>query len=316
MAYRAQYSMVILLGLLGHYNLMGKPFPISFSISETKIINYIPHKDRDFAFIIPGDLRTYIYEYEADYYKDYQRSCYAITQKKGGWDCLRHYEILANGCIPYFIDIEHCPENTMHLLPKKLIHEAMHLRGVSRGHINHAIFDKKRYYEILHELLEYTRTYLTNRSMAQYLLDTIGYSGSGKILFLSNESRINYLIDCTLTGLKQIVPENIIDVPKLNHIYKSYPHDIRRLYGKGFSCTRIVEDIPVDRSNIEARIRNKEFEFIIYSHTHYGRMFYETVIKYYPPEKIVYMDGEDEHRKCEFAHLKNYFLREYNAVEG
>jgi hypothetical protein len=31
-------------------------------------------------------------------------------QKKGGWDCLRHYEIIGNGCMPYFENIEKCPK--------------------------------------------------------------------------------------------------------------------------------------------------------------------------------------------------------------
>ena len=36
---------------------------------------------------------------------------------------MRHYEIMANGCIPYFPNIEQCPPNTMALLPKHLIIE-------------------------------------------------------------------------------------------------------------------------------------------------------------------------------------------------
>lgn len=47
--------------------LKGKPYPLGFSISETKIVMDIPPKDKDFAFIIPGDLRTYIYSSERDY---------------------------------------------------------------------------------------------------------------------------------------------------------------------------------------------------------------------------------------------------------
>ena len=34
---------------------------------------------------------------------------------------MRHYEILANACIPYFPDIELCPKNTLALFPKNLI---------------------------------------------------------------------------------------------------------------------------------------------------------------------------------------------------
>ena len=52
--------------------------------------------------LIPGKLDTYIYEKERDYYDMYFNSLFALTYKKAGWDCLRHYEILANGCILYF----------------------------------------------------------------------------------------------------------------------------------------------------------------------------------------------------------------------
>jgi hypothetical protein len=42
-------------------------------------------------------------------------------------------------------------------------------------------------------------------------------------------------------------------------------------------------------------------------------MLAETIKRCYPPEKIAYLDGEDEHFDCPYAHLPNYFLREYQA---
>jgi hypothetical protein len=316
MSHFRSFFLIYTLFLFISYPLEGRPFPISFGIAEDKIVKTIPEKTRDFAFIIPGKTSTYIYTNEEDYYNDYQRSFYAITCKKGGWDCMRHYEILANGCIPYFLDIDKCPENTMHLFPKALVKEAMSLPGVSNGSINHALFDKSRYYAILSKLIAYTKKHLTTKSIAQYLLDTIGYSGEGKILFLCQNDTVDYLKTSILIGLKEITSENIIDFPKMHHIYKSFTGNPKDLYGKGFSYTKIVADIPVDRTNIENRIKNKEFEYIIYSYVHHGCMFYETVKKYYPPEKIVYLDGEDGHRNCKYAHLKNLFLREYDAYSG
>ncbi len=40
--------------------------------------------------------------------------------RKGGWDCLRHYEIIASGSVPYFEDYERIPKFTMFDYPKKL----------------------------------------------------------------------------------------------------------------------------------------------------------------------------------------------------
>ena len=47
-----------------------------------------------------------------------------------GWDCFRHYEILGNGAIPYFLDLESSPKQTMALLPKALLLKARALSGV------------------------------------------------------------------------------------------------------------------------------------------------------------------------------------------
>lgn len=285
-------------------------YPMQFSISESKIVQEIPHKDRDFAFIIPGKIDTYIYTEEAEYYKDYQRSYFAITSKKSGWDCLRHYEILANGCIPYFVNLDTCDPNTMKFLPKELILEAMHLPGVSYGAIDHAIFNTKRYYEILDQLLAHTREYLTAKRMAEYLLTTINYSGNGKILFLTDDLSPDYLRCCTLIGMKELLNEKIVDVPKITHIYTSYPGNTKHLYGRGMSYTQIVDDPLVDRENIEERIKNKEFDLIIYGSVHRGLRYHDLVLQTYDHDKIIYICGEDRHY-CPYLHLPHLFLREF-----
>jgi hypothetical protein len=71
--------------------------PINFCIPKQLIVDKVPTKIKDYASIIPGDLSTYIYDNQIDYYLDYENSHYGVTIKKGGWDCLRHYEILMNG---------------------------------------------------------------------------------------------------------------------------------------------------------------------------------------------------------------------------
>lgn len=298
------------------------PFPIQFAIPEVKIIKEVPTKNRDFAFIIPGDLKTYIYNNELEYYKGYQNSYFAITRAKGGWDCMRHYEILANGCIPYFIDIDKCNPNTMIGLPKDLIWEAMHLDGVPRINveqsfnpknlkIDHKRFNKKKYYEILNKLLDHTRKYLTTRAMAEYLLRKINYNGTGTVLYLSNEPTPDYMRCCMLIGLKELLGDRVIDYPKIEHIYKTYP-DSHHLYGRGFSYTRVSEDFTIDRENIEQRIKNKEFDIVIYGSVHRGLRFHDTVCNVYDKHSIAYICGEDSH-KCEFSHWNNLFLREFDA---
>lgn len=291
---------------------VAKPYPIGFSIPECKIVQEIPKKSQDFAFSTPGQINTYIFEEETEYYKDYQRSYFAVTCRKGGWDCLRHYEILANGCIPYFLDLDSCDKNTLYFLPKELIKQAMNLPGVSYLHIDHEKFDPSKYEEILTKLLDHTRKYLTASQMARYVLKTLHYSGTGKVLFLSGPV-LDYLQCLTAIGLKEVLSENLIDIPKLSPIYKTYSGNVKNLHGKGMSYTKIIDDFPIDRENIEQRIANKEFELIIYSSIHRGLPFYDLVLRTYNQEKIVYLCGEDWH-PCGYAHLKNFFIREYDAA--
>lgn len=288
------------------------PFSIQFAIPEEKIVKTLPQKRKDFAFNIPGKKETYIYQKEEDYYRDYQRSYFAVTSKKAGWDCLRHYEILANGCIPYFLDLDNCPLQTMTFLPKELIKEAMNLKGVSYLKIDHRLFDTKKYYEILNKLWDYTQKFLTTRALGEYVLKKMNYKGEGTVLFLSEKQAPDYMRCLTLIGLKEVIGPKVIDVPKVEHIYKSYRRNTALLYGKGFTYTKIIEDIFVDRENIVKRIKKKEFDFIIYGSVHRGMPYYELIKKTYPQNKIFFICGEDEH-ECSFFNLPQLFLRENYA---
>lgn len=91
--------------------------PISFALPTSKL-QKPREKTRDVAICDPRDRSTYIYADEASYYAGYGESLFGVTIKKAGWDCMRHYEILANHCIPLFLDITRCPEGTMTPFPK------------------------------------------------------------------------------------------------------------------------------------------------------------------------------------------------------
>jgi hypothetical protein len=89
-------------------------YPISFSIPEEKIVKDLPVKtklfpkhivDHEVASQVAGSVTSYAFESEADYYADLQAAKFGITTKRSGWDCLRHYEIAANGCVPCFRDL-------------------------------------------------------------------------------------------------------------------------------------------------------------------------------------------------------------------
>lgn len=138
--------------------------PLNFCIPRELIIPEVPVKEKEYATIIPGDLSTYIYDNEVDYYADYQNSIFGVTFKKGGWDCLRHYEILMNGCIPYFPGLEQCPQRTMTLFPKALVLEC-------NAKLTSSEITLEECLEYTNKLLSYTKEYLTTEYVFRKLVN-------------------------------------------------------------------------------------------------------------------------------------------------
>jgi|WetSurMetagenome_2_1015567.scaffolds.fasta_scaffold07621_6 hypothetical protein len=141
-------------------------FSVSFAFPFKDMVTEVPKKTRELAFIIPGKLDTYIYMHEKDYYNGYKEAMWGKTTRKAGWDCMRHYEILANGCIPYFPDIESCPVNTMFNFPKNIIRETNRLYETKQ-------YNDASYNYFAKYLLDYTRRYLTTKELAIYILSHI-----------------------------------------------------------------------------------------------------------------------------------------------
>lgn len=150
-----------------HYTLVGNIFPINFCIPKALIVKKIPQKRQLYSNSIPG--RGYIFDNEQDYYDDYRKSYFGLTHKKGGWDCCRHYEILMNGCIPYFPNLSDCPPLTMAKFPKDIILEANNMWGQDAN--PEEIKSSKEYIGLVDLLLEYTRNNLTTEAEVAYVLN-------------------------------------------------------------------------------------------------------------------------------------------------
>ena len=136
------------------------------------------------------------------YYEMYQNSIFSLTYKKNGWDCLRHYEILANGSIPLFIKLDDCPNNTLTSLPKEKLLKFYNLYNKILNYYNPLKIYKKRFRDISkfycygknffkklpsadsfikknqeinqirNYLLEYTKNNLTSEKLAEYVINT------------------------------------------------------------------------------------------------------------------------------------------------
>lgn len=100
---------------------------ISFSILESKISKVEwSEKTKDFPIhIVDKEVASnhkdafhsgiasdrYCFDTEKAYYEDLKKSRWGITTKRAGWDCLRHYELAANGCILCFKNLDKKPES-------------------------------------------------------------------------------------------------------------------------------------------------------------------------------------------------------------
>lgn len=281
-------------------------FPINFSIPQEKIVMNMPIKTRLLAHIIPGDLSTYIYKNESDYYKGYQESLFAITKKKWGWDCMRHYEIMANGCIPVFLNIENCPKNTMALWSKDLLMEGNLLYDKYKNISFDELTEEQREecYSLIRNLLNHVKEKLTTCKIANYILEKTNYEKVTNILFLSGTSEYalepDYLRCITLHGFKSLFKSKCHDYPKIPHIYKSFSNTKNMLHGKGMTYSNLLDDnLHDDNLNhkIEEDIKNKFYDIIIYGSYHRGMPFYELANQSYKPGEIIILCGEDIH-KC------------------
>jgi len=139
--------------------------PVSFAVPDCVLTDKIKiNKTQLFGTIYPGKVETYIFKTEEEYYEDYLKSYYGVTFKKGGWDCMRHYEILANKCIPYFIGLEECPASILTNWPKKLL---LYTNEYAKSQIIPHDYDA-----ILEELFDYVKKNMTTSALASYIIQT------------------------------------------------------------------------------------------------------------------------------------------------
>lgn len=137
--------------------------PTGFGVPK-EIFKINPFKKKQFGTVIPGEAHTYVYEREHEYYADYGASYFAITQRKAGWDCLRHYEIIASFCLPRFVGLHECPPTTMVHFPKQL---------VSEYYRKHKCELHREYPEILNQVYFHAQNHCTTEAIVKNILEKI-----------------------------------------------------------------------------------------------------------------------------------------------
>lgn len=145
----------------------GDLLPIGFCIPKEKLRDTIPKKERLMSPLDPRDRSTYVYYgSEEMYYNQYSESYFGRTMKKGGWDCCRHYEIIAAGCMPYFEGLENCPERTLAFMPKS---ELLFARRIHDDWDRHETL----WFDLMAKVRDAFKQNLTTEAMARYLIGRV-----------------------------------------------------------------------------------------------------------------------------------------------
>ncbi|CAE8611136.1 unnamed protein product, partial [Polarella glacialis] len=307
-------------------------FPISYSIPKENIKSILPEKT---AFAINDSTRSghmfKRYQFgplqEEEYHQNLQRHRFGDTRRKGGYDCLRHYELLANGVVPIIAGLEMMPQSILTTLPRKLLMEAKHLFalpwwGTQDGPGECPAAGPGAYEALASELLQVTANELSTESAAKYVLSTMDIAlERSKVLFLPCSPWDNfpsYLTASVFHGLVSLLGDQVIDVPEYEYAYElesggdqDAEASLRsNIWGQGFTLGFKLKRRPhLDRANISARIRANEFDLIVFARMspyepcnfwgEFGGLkeavpeYWPDVMASYPRERVALLYGDD-----------------------
>ncbi len=283
-------------------------FPIPYAIPDEYIVDDVPEKKHIWAEVIPDFKETYRFgpNQEIEYNQMYRDSRFAFTWKKCGWDSLRHYEIIANGCIPVFRDLHKCPEKTMISFPKQIVSNAM--KDLIPWKENDEYIEK--YNSYVKQLLQWCRDKMSCSALAKYFIDTIKYTQIGstpKILFINCEPNVNYTREFLFIGLSRLLKKLnglCISWPPIPFLYEDYPiNNLQKHHGMGFGYGRRLPAIENYNENyIIQSIKDKSWDYIVYAKigVDEGKMgtiphspLWSIVSENYNSDRIIFLNGSD-----------------------
>ncbi len=297
---------------------MQQIIPLSYCIPDECIVDDVPPKKHIWAEVIPDFKETYRFgpDQQEEYYQMYRDSRFAFTWKKGGWDAIRHYEIIANGCIPVFRDLHQCPDNTMTSFPKSLLSQAM--KDLIPWKQNEEYIEKYNSYVLL--LLQWCRANMSCSANARYFIKSLNYKqlgGTPKILFITCDPHVNYLRDFLFIGMwrhYQQLGGTCVAWPKISFLHEDYSvSHLKVRHGMGFTYGRRLPAIEEswEESDIIESIRDGVWDYIVYAKI--GRdegvigsiptaPLWPIVSKYYNSDRIVFLYGEDSAKRISADH--------------
>jgi hypothetical protein len=163
-------------------------YPISFGFPAEKIPAIFMEKTKLISDTVPGidpwnrssnGKKNYAFTKEEDYYAEYQKSKFAWTWKKAGWDCMRHYEIIFNRCLPLFFELQKMPTQTMEKFPREKIeaYQDKWFEKLTEGYDKSlrikCDIDKNEYDDVVESIFEYSKNNLTTINTAKSVLNLL-----------------------------------------------------------------------------------------------------------------------------------------------
>lgn len=195
--------------------------------AKSKVFHYSP--------MDPRHPSSYKFDTVESYMDQYKKSWFGITMKKGGYDCMRHLEIIAAGCIPV-MEMRGIPFGTMFPYPKKL------LQYVYENQMEISIENRLEIRKVLRANFE---RYLKASQIVKYMFDVTGTDVESikKVLFIDEAASFhqNYLTTTVYYGLISLLGHDKIDVVyEMPYLFDDYTGDTSKLYGKGYNYAKCL----------------------------------------------------------------------------
>lgn len=279
--------------------------PLPYAIPDEYIVDSANISDKDILIspMVPGQKSTYMFGLgqEGEYLSHYDKCCFVNTRKKGGWDCLRHYEILARGSMPIFEGLENCPAMTMTTFPKQLVIDA------TRDLFPFGPEKARLYHEYVNRLLKHTQENCSTSANTKYVLSKI-WKPVKNVLMITGHPGPNYTRELFWIGMKRYVQSIggfAVEYPKIDYLYKGFPEEKKQgLHGNGFIYTGRLDDdfSPVEEEIIE-KLQHKFFDIVVYGKVGPDEFetgsipnfpLWEHVFKRYKKDEIICLYGGDE----------------------
>lgn len=233
---------------------------------------------------------------EDQYREAYRKAYFAETKKKGGWDCLRHYEIIAAGCIPLFENLGECPERTLVTLPKDLL--------IRIG--KEEVIDIERYKLYRSTLLSWFRLKCTTEAVFHNIFIPNVRPNFKKVLLIRGHEGVNYTREMTWIGmiryLAKVDDSTIGELPRIPYLYTDFPlEETRHLYGNGFGYSRKLDPSRktiTSFEEIQKKTRESYWDLIVYGKVgpdeFEDHLLWQDVKGRYSKDQIVFLYGGDQ----------------------